>query len=253
MGLVEGAWERRRLYALRVRTGAFRKLGIRPGYLLVVEPGARERPGQVVLWRSRRAMGLRRITENAPVDDGSGILPLPFPSSANGTSQATAEPADAKTVGTVVALLRATVSGGLRASNLHRAAPARRQPARRSPRIEGLSPAEIEARRQSAAASLEIWRDWGTAMEGRPRTAFKVTRRWRELETNLSTLIDCVGVSRDCRLAAALVAEAERVAARLMREIERAGRLERANSFGDGQHDESDTSMAEATLMPAVS
>src|SRR5690349_17920849 len=68
LDLPPGAWQRRRLYALRIRTAAFSYLGLRNEDLVIVEPGGRDQPGSVVVTRGSAGSSLRRIAQPALIE-----------------------------------------------------------------------------------------------------------------------------------------------------------------------------------------
>lgn len=61
LDLPPGAWQRRRLFALRLTGGNMPSLGLREGDFLIVEPGAKEQPGTIVVTRSGGTCSARRV------------------------------------------------------------------------------------------------------------------------------------------------------------------------------------------------
>lgn len=219
LDLPVGAWQRRRLYGLRLRNDAFAALGFRNGDLVVVEPGSRERPGKTVVTRSHDGMSLRRIPLPLPRDNRMpSVLELPLrdPSTATGE----------RIVGTVIGLLRPTGTGALRPVPLSRAS-VRVAAARRSPRTWEVA---ADSHPQPAGPGLDTlrtvlsdWREWIAARRGSAATTATDARldHWERLETSLATLCDCLAHTHNTRLRSALAEEAAQLLDEIRRETGR--------------------------------
>ncbi len=206
LDLPPGAWQRRRLYALRLRGESFVSLGFREGDLVIVEPGSRERPGKTVITRSASSLGLKRIPL-PPQHDGRmpNVLELPLWPRVLDNSE--------RVVGTVIGLLRSTGTGALRPVSLSRPRPrpasARhglRQPEVASERRVGEAKLSVESLR----AELTEWRSWIARAADAQSAAHSHphTNRWERLEGSLATLCDCLAHTHNPRLQAALLEEA---------------------------------------------
>lgn len=206
LDLPPGAWQRRRLYALRLRGEAFVSLGFRENDLVIVEPGARERPGKTVITRSAAGLGLKRIPL-PPQHDGRmpNVLELPLRPRTLGSSE--------RVVGTVIGLLRSTGTGALRPVSLSRPRPrpaGSRSPSRlpELPSERRLSEKRISE--ETLRAELSEWKSWiARASETRSATDAPLPiDRWERLEASLATLCDCLAHTHNPRLQAALLEEA---------------------------------------------
>lgn len=219
LDLPPGAWQRRRLYALRLRGEAFVSLGFREGDLVIVEPGARERPGKTVITRSATSLGLKRIPL-PPQHDGRmpNVLELPLRPRTLDSSE--------RVVGTVIGLLRSTGTGALRPVSLSRPRP---RPAGVRP-VPRLPEAPSERRADEAKLSVETlraelteWRSWiARAADTRSATHPSLhVDRWERLEASLATLCDCLAHTHNPRLQAALLEEAAMLLAEIGSEMGR--------------------------------
>jgi len=202
LDLPAGAWQKRRLYALRARTDAFRSVGVGIGDVVVVEPGAREQPGQIVLVRGPNGLALRRLA-NHPRGTMSSVLELPL--------RDRDERDFHRVVGTVLAVLRPTGTGALR--------PAR--PSARRPH------ATVGARAPSRTTAMRAPNESGSEIEDLRRSLQRSRLRLdaacghmdphdfaraSRLVAGLSALVDCLGHARSTGLRAALLAEAKATA-----------------------------------------
>src|SRR5688572_15179753 len=96
LDLPAGAWQRRHLYALRLRGDSFASLGLRRNDLIVVEPGGREQPGSIVVTRSPSGNSLKKIRQPVSTERrASNVLELPLRE----------RPANERVVGTVLGVL----------------------------------------------------------------------------------------------------------------------------------------------------
>jgi hypothetical protein len=189
LGLPTGAWKRRRLYALRARSATFRELGIQPGDYLIVEPGERIRPSQLVLVREQgrttlARAGLGALERNLTLPRHQ-TAPLPF------TSQALS--GVARVVGTVVGLLRRQEGGNVRAVSL------KKRPAADQKAADTDTVADLQAR-------LGQWCAWVEAQSNRGVDAGTLAR-WRGLSLRLATLLKCMKTARSARFFDALSGE----------------------------------------------
>jgi hypothetical protein len=218
LDLPPGAWHRRRLFALHLRGSSFGYLGLRQGDYLIVEPGAREQPGSIVVTRSSSGTSLRRIPLPAPVEHRMPtVLELPLREKAPSTNT--------RVVGSVLGVLRETGTGALRPASLSasRSAARRRAPgsgARLTP------PPQREASR--APVSLDYvfdmharWKNWihlRRAAETATATPSQL-ERWERLDSSLSTLCDCLRRTHSPGLREALAAEAAAVVSAIHSEM----------------------------------
>ena len=223
LGLPAGAWTARRLYALTTRTPAYSALGVRCGDHLVVEPGQRERPGQLVATRGRSGLALRMIDDPTRTQREAELGVLPLFSGAELESVGGA----ARTVGTVLAILRPDDVGRLRviqAGHHRRQRNQQPHPDAPPPKPVGSGPGSINRanlplpeRTADFDRVLDGWRRWaeGEADGLGPRTREKT----QQLEHKLSTLVGCLHVTHNPRLAEALSVEAAQVVRRLRQSV----------------------------------
>jgi hypothetical protein len=175
--LAPGAWGRRRLYALRVRTADLSVYGVAREDVLIAEPGAREQPGQLVLVRSEGRLELFRLPVR-PTPRAGQTPSLPFPS---------------------VRRVVATVIARIPAATLER----------RPGRLAEARAAAQAIRRQrmlTLTQRLACWR------QDHPAAGLGRSQRWHRLEQNLSTLLECARRSHGARMTDALLDQAEAVA-----------------------------------------
>jgi hypothetical protein len=207
LDLPPGAWQRRRLYALRLRGEAFASLGFREGDLVIVEPGARERPGKTVITRSATNLGLKRIPL-PPQHDGRmpNVLELPLrPRTLDGSE---------RVVGTVIGLLRSTGTGALRPVSLSRprSRPASGHSGARLPEVPSSERRADEAKIsvETLRTALTEWRSWIVRASDARRASSPALPldRWERLEASFATLCDCLAHTHNPRLQAALLEEA---------------------------------------------
>jgi len=196
LDLPAGAWQRRRLYALRARSDAFRFAGVMTGDIVVIEPGAREQPGQVVLLRSARGLSLQRIASEASPSAPPSVLELPLrPRNSDGT----------RIVGTVLAVLRPTGTGALR--------PVRAATRRARGEVGERGPSRVSKRDTMSAAEFDrlhrVLHRARAHLQSRcaGQDAVGLARQWRLL-SGLAALIDCLRHAHSSTLQAALLAEA---------------------------------------------
>ena len=208
LDLPPGAWQRRRLYALRLAGQAFSHLGFRTGDLVVVEPGAKEQPESIVVTRSPHGPSLRRIP---PSLHGERRLPtvLELP-----LKERTLQKGE-HVVGTVIGLLRATGTGALRPVPLRSSRPShpRRQPAV-TPSLLSAAPkpvATVEVPLEELRQVESMWHRW----VAEARTSDRIhptpaqTERWNRLDSSLLTLCECLARTHVPELRRALLGEAQ--------------------------------------------
>ncbi len=188
LSLPDGAWKRRRLYALRARSAGFKELGVMPGDYLIVEPGQRIRPFQLVVLKDKGRVSVSRAGTDALNRSVSvaaqQTAPLPF-RSAEGDRPA-------RVVGTVVGLLRRGDDGSVRAVKMNR-------------RGSGESGnAETIA---SVERKLGQWCAWVDSRVEEGVDDSTALARWRGLSLQLATLLKCLKNSRSKRLFDALCSE----------------------------------------------
>lgn len=212
LDLPPGAWQRRRLYALRLNGQAFAHLGFRAGDLVVVEPGAKEQPGSIVVTRSSQGSSLRRIPPSMHGERRMPtVLELPLKERVLHKGE--------HVVGTVIGLLRSTGTGALRPVPLalsSRPAHRRRTP---SPEPEARIPLSAAS---LSAANLEVplgelreveseWHRWVAAADSIDgvRATPAQRERWDRLDASLLTLCDCLARTHLPELQRALLGEAQ--------------------------------------------
>lgn len=222
LDLPPGAWQRRRLYALRIRGSHFEELGLLDDDLVVVEPGGRQKPGSLVATRGPLGSSLKRAAAPVLVHDRMPtVLELPLRERTLGRGE--------HVIGTVIGVLRATGTGALKAVPFSPAARPQRK-RRRSPAAARRPSASSAAQPCSLDHLLEIrkvWRGWlalhreaesGRAVDkaridsqsrpsGEPGSESR-KERWQRLDSSLSTLCDCLLRTQSPALRAALAAEA---------------------------------------------
>ncbi len=219
LDLPPGAWQRRRLYALRLRGESFKYLGLRTNDLVIVEPGAREQPGSIAVTRSSSGSSLRKIAQLVPSDRSMPtVLELPLRERNGGE----------RVVGTVIGVLRSTGTGALRpvpaggarlaSRRSHRAlrgADSRGTTASGRPRSavvpqDRRAPAPLSE--EHLAAVQKEWQGWvADRCVGEAFATPAQVERWERLELSLSTLCDCLRKTHSPSLRSALSAEASAV------------------------------------------
>ena len=217
LDLPPGAWQSRRLYALRLKGEAFARLGLRQADLVVVEPGAREQPGRLVVTRSPHGPSLKRIPLPAPVERRMPtVLELPL-------REKNPSHASEHVVGTVIGLLRPTGTGALRPISLVSSGSRARRRSRINP-TEHSTPAPTPAEPFSLNYLLETqsqWRGWVTVASetSSHRATPAEVERWERLDASLATLCSCLARTHSSALRAALAAEAGAIVAAIRGEM----------------------------------
>jgi hypothetical protein len=217
LDLPPGAWQGRRLYALRLKGMAFASLGLRQGDLVVVEPGGREQPGRLVVTRGPQGPSLRRVPLPAPIERRMPTV-LELPLREKGLSHGE------RVVGTVIGHLRATGTGALRpvplslpTARTKRTTPKTGAGERAAPTATAAEPFSLD----HLMATQKQWRDWLAVARdpsSRRSTPAEVERRER-LDASLATLCDCLVRTHSPALRAALAAEAGAVVAAIRNEM----------------------------------
>ncbi|MFT4570960.1 MAG: hypothetical protein ACI8TX_001647 [Hyphomicrobiaceae bacterium] len=204
-GLTLGAWKGRRLFVVRASNDRFAPMGIRGGDYLVIEPGACEREGQIVLRRTTDGLSLSRVP-TATADPMADSLWLPFRQN-NDRPRTT-------TVGSLIGVARTTPSGNLQPlgrSTRHSSSSSRSEIAYRKrvpPQQNPQNTASTQDRIGELQKRLTAWTAWieQSAVSLAPDSQTVVG--WRRLGTGLRTLIECLEVAHSPRLASALLREA---------------------------------------------
>ena len=216
LDLPPGAWQRRRLYALRLKGHSFAFLGFRLGDLVIVEPGAREQPGRIVVTRGPTGPSLRKIPPTVPIERRMPtVLELPL-------REKNFTPGE-RVVGTVIGSLRPTGTGALRPIPL---SPSRPNPKHRPPVPPAATPARAltPPDRVSIDQLIEtqaLWRNWVSAIKGSspPHAGPADRERWERLDASLATLCDCLSRAHSPSLRTALAEEAGAIVATIRSEM----------------------------------
>lgn len=215
LDLPPGAWQRRRLYALRIRSASFAYLGLRNEDLVIVEPGGREQPGSIVVTRGSAGSSLRRIAQPSLVERRMPtVLELPLRERTPNTNE--------RVVGTVIGALRSTGTGALKPIPLGSPKQVRRTKASTTTVV-----ALPSRRRESGPVSFDYlseiqakWRGWiSRARETSAVPTPGQVERWDRLEASLSTLCDCLQRTHSPGLRDALSAEASAVVSAIRHEM----------------------------------
>lgn len=215
LDLPPGAWQRRRLYALRLSGNTFCNLGFQQGDVIIVEPGKGEQPGRIVVTRGARGMSLRRIPSTGVAERRMPtVLELPLREKGAGCAE--------RIVGIVVGALRATGTGALRPIP---GTTKTRQ--RRTGRRVALAPQTVSPRVRSFVSPDELastrrrWKIWlAVATESETSVPTPSQReRWARLDASLSILCECLARTHSPELRKALTAEAAGVVSAVHREI----------------------------------
>lgn len=225
LDLPPGAWQRRRLYAVRLAGQAFAHLGFRTGDLLVVEPGAKEQPGSIVVTRSPHGPSVRRLPPSMHGEHRMPtVLELPLKERVLQKGE--------HVVGTVIGLLRSTGTGALRPVPLASSRPApRRRPASTGPSVVPLAPvstptAAPEVPLDELREIENVWHRWVT--EARSSDSIHVTpsqrERWDRLDCSLLTLCECLARTHIPELRRALLGEAQALVRTIRVEMDEAQR-----------------------------
>jgi len=212
LDLPPGAWQRRRLYALRLKGCAFTALGLRPGDFLIVEPGGREQPGKLVVTRGTDGPSLKRVALPAASSRMPTVLELPL---RERTSRS-------YVVGAVLGVLRPTGTGALRPVGQRRPRSDRKNAGLQS--IAKPAPDATVEESFSLNYLLQMqaeWREW-LRVARQLRCGFASapnSDRWERLDASLATLCDCLVRTHSPALRTALAAEAQAVATAIRDEM----------------------------------
>ncbi|HEY2772936.1 MAG TPA: S24 family peptidase [Candidatus Binatia bacterium] len=220
-----GAWQKRRLYALKLRGDSFAYLGLRPGDYVIVEPGSSEQPGRIVVTRGPQGLALRRIAQ--PHHGGDRHLPtvleLPLREKISSRSE--------RVVGSVIGQLRSTGTGALRPIVI--AGSRRRRPLRSgapghirdAASLAGCAPSppcEAPAVEPGDLEKVRLrWRSWLDRRhgDGQDAVAGAAYDRLERLDASLATLCDCLARTHSPGLRAALAEEADAVVSAIEQEM----------------------------------
>lgn len=191
LGLPAGAWNRRRLFALRVLTSDFAECGFSKGDFLIIEPGAAAVPGRLVVVRAEDALELHRVTRDRRGDiettDPDG---LPFPKHIRRS----------RIVGTVIGSLEKLPAA---ATSKKRLPGANRTKAQESvPVAPQLRAANVDV----LNGNLARWTVWSSGVK-----APAIRRSADRLGKRLSVLASCLEVATESHLYSALVGEVNKV------------------------------------------
>jgi hypothetical protein len=214
LGLPPGAWQRRRLYALRVKVAAFGVLGLEEADLVIVEPGARDQAGSLVVTRGSHGPSIRRV---APPAVGERRMPtvLELPLRERATEDRS------HVVGTVIGVLRATGTGALRPVPMFLRKERKRrmtltQPvcesAGRAAPTRNVPPELLERTRQR-------WKDWLLAARVAGRLTPVDEERCDRIDASFTTLCDCLSKTHNPDIRAAFAEEARSLLEKIRREM----------------------------------
>jgi hypothetical protein len=217
LGLPPGAWQRRRLYALRVKVGVFGALGIRSGDLVVVDPGAKEQAGSIVVTRGPHGASLRRVPSLAATEPRMPtVLELPL------RERTTESPAHV--VGTVIGLLRATGTGALRPVPMFLQKERRRRVPIRTAELEPAVRTDASVPPELLDRSRRKWNEWLRATCASGRLAPADVERCERLDASFATLCDCLARTHNPELRGALAEEARSLLEKIREEMSRRDR-----------------------------
>lgn len=215
LDLPPGAWQKRRLYALRLKGQAFSTLGFLVGDIVVVEPGAREQPGRIVVTRGPDGPSLKRISPTVRAGRRMPtVLELPLREKIPTCNE--------RVVGTVIGLLRPTGTGALRPAAL----PASRTGTRRPPARSVVAGPVRGSGAQDEPVSLDrllqtqsLWRKWLAMVRECERGTPEGLEKWERLDASLAALCDCLSRTHSPGLRTALAVEAEAVVSAIRSEM----------------------------------
>lgn len=215
LDLPPGAWQKRRLYALRLKGQAFSALGFLVGDIVVVEPGAREQPGRIVVTRSPNGPSLKRISPAVRSERRMPtVLELPLREKSPAGNE--------HVVGTVIGLLRPTGTGALRPAALPASRTGTRRPSAR-PQGAGPDSRDLPAGEPVSLDRLlqtqALWRRWLAMIRESERGTLEGRERWERLDASLAALCDCLSRTHSPGLRAALAVEAEAVVSAIRGEM----------------------------------
>ncbi len=218
LGLPSGAWQRRRLFALKTRSRAFEEIGIQKGDALIVEPGERLRPAQLVVVKEAGRISVRLCGSLG----GKGRVPL---------GQADLLPfmkVRTHVVGTVVGTLRRDERGQL--YTVARRVPRPRIPRNLAPRVYERARLEAEriAQAQGFERRLRSWELWTEHHRAElDAVSESLAGCCKDFQKRLATLLECMRQARGDRLFCALRNEARTVC----EDMERVRRYVRRNAL----------------------
>ncbi|MFN2377430.1 MAG: LexA family protein [Candidatus Binatia bacterium] len=215
LDLPPGAWQKRRLYALRLKGQAFSALGFVVGDIVVVEPGAREQPGGIVVTRGPNGPSLKRISPTVRAERRMPtVLELPLREKIPASNE--------HVVGTVIGLLRPTGTGALRPAALPASRTGTRRPSARpmlAGPVAGALAADEPVSLDRLLQTQNLWRKWLAMIRESDRTPPEGLERWKRLDSALAALCDCLSRTHSPGLRAALAVEAEAVVSAIRGEM----------------------------------
>jgi hypothetical protein len=191
LGLPAGAWNRRRLFALRVLTSDFAECGFSKGDFLIIEPGAAAVPGRLVVVRAEDALELHRVTRDRRGDiETTAPNGLPFPKHIRRS----------RIVGTVIGSLEklpAPKTTGRSLPGANRT---------KSEDIVTVAPQLRAANVDVLNGNLARWTAWSSGVK-----APAISRSADRLGKRLRVLASCLEVASESHLYSALIGEVNKV------------------------------------------
>lgn len=212
--LPAGAWQKRHLYALRIKSEGFAALGLGKGDLVVVEPGGKQQAGSLVVTRGEKGASLRRVPSfRATHRRMPTVLELPLRERATGEAE--------HVVGTVIGHLRPTGTGALRPVPMR----AYGHGKRRQPPRPSTGTATVMERHELPAELLERtrakWTAWLSAARQSAIFGSADEERWDRLDASFLALCDCLSRTHNFELRSALAEEAETILTAIRTEMGR--------------------------------
>jgi SOS-response transcriptional repressor LexA len=191
LGLPAGAWNRRRLFALRVLSGDLTDCGFSKGDFLIIEPGAASVPGRLIVVRAEDALELRRVARDRR-DEVETTAPdgLPFPKRIRRN----------RIVGTVIGSLaklpvRKPAGRSLPATNRAKSGP-----------VVTVAPQLRAANADVLGGNLDRWTVWSSGVKNPA-----LRRASDKLSSRLRVLSSCLEVASESQLYTALIGEVNKV------------------------------------------
>ncbi|HXC50733.1 MAG TPA: S24 family peptidase [Candidatus Limnocylindrales bacterium] len=218
LDLPPGAWQRRRLYALRVKGTAFEGLGFRRGDFVIVEPGARQQPGTIVVTRSQLGVSLKRVASHSTRPSAGDrrmptVLELPLRDRSAEISE--------HIVGSVIGRLRATGTGALRPVALYSARPKKRGEPRDATPDRSAAPTNADLSPDTLGRLHDQWQKWLRTRRESGESMAEELERWDRLDGSLAALCECLARTHNTELRAALLDEAATLTATAVGEMRR--------------------------------